>query len=174
MGVCPKLVDDLGAVHNTAKALDDYVERVDRRNRGVDRYNDGVRRLACLTGESDRLAARATDIATTIAAKDNPGPQAWADYYNGLTEQVRLICLDNLARAYRAASFWCLQDVGSFTQWATGNPGAITAPALASAFTMLQGALTTSLEGLPPTCFPPPRSCRRLRADGPRAACWSC
>ncbi len=145
-------------VNQTARALDGYVEMVDRRNRAVDHYNDGIRRLACLTGESDRLAARATEIATTIAAQGNPGAEAWADYYNGLTEQVRLICLDNLARAYRAASFWCLQDVGSFTQWAAGNPGAITATALESAFTRLRAALTTSLENFHrlPNVFPAP------------------
>ena len=40
---------------------------------------------------------------------------AWADYYNVLTSQVREICLENLARAYRAAVFWCLKDIASFS-----------------------------------------------------------
>ena len=152
----PDLATD---VHQTAKALDDYVEMVDRRNRAVDRYNDGIRRLACLTGESDRLDARATAIGKTIAKKSDPGTAAWADYYSGLTDQVQFICLDNLARAYRAASFWCLHDLGSFQQWTAGNPGAITATALSTAFTMLKGALGEALDDfhrLPNVFGPPP------------------
>ena len=117
----PDLAKD---VNQTAHALAKYVEMIDRRNSLVDQYNDSVRRLMFLNAQSDRLSVGADDIAanTTKKAGTNDATRAWADYYNVLTSGVREICLENLARAYRAAAFWCLSDIASFRDWVQGTP----------------------------------------------------
>ena len=70
-----------------------------------------------LNAQSDRLSVYADDIAKNTIAGTNDATRAWADYYNVLTSGVREICLENLARAYRAAAFWRLSDIASFKDW---------------------------------------------------------
>ena len=143
--------------NQTAQALAKYVDMVDRRNALIDQYNDSVRRVIFLKAQSDRLTSRAGDIATQVTAGSNDATRAWADYYNGLTSGVREICLENLARAYRAAAFWCLSDIASFNDWVQGNPGAVTAKALEAGFRALQTALDDALDTYrrTPGLFPP-------------------
>ena len=139
----PDLAKD---VNQTAQALAKYVDMVDRRNSFVDQYNDSVRRLIFLQAQTDQLNAHAADIAANTTAGTNDATRAWADYYNVLTSQVREICLENLARAYRAAVFWCLSDIASFSDWVQGNPGAVTRTALEAGFNGLQNALGAAVE----------------------------
>ena len=119
---------------------------VDRRNSIIDQYNDSVRRLIFLKAQSDQLNSRAVDIAKLETAGSNDATRAWADYYNGLTSGVREVCLENLARAYRAAAFWCLSDIASFNDWVQGNPGEVTGKALEAGFNGLQTALGDALD----------------------------
>ena len=139
----PDLADD---VHKTAQSLQKYVDLVDRRNSLVDQYNDSVRRLMFLNAQSDRLSVYADDIAKNTTAGTNDATRAWADYYNVLTSGVREICLENLARAYRAAAFWSLSDIASFKDWVQGNPGAVTATGLEAGFIELQTALGAAID----------------------------
>ena len=149
----PDLAKD---VNQTAHALAKYVDMIDRRNALVDQYNDSVRRLMFLNAQSDRLSVGADDIAANTTAGTNDATRAWADYYNVLTSGVREICLENLARAYRAAAFWCLSDIASFRDWVQGNPGAVTATALEAGFNGLQTALGAAIDAFhrTPGVFP--------------------
>ena len=149
-------VSDAMDVNQTAHALAKYVDMIDRRNALVDQYNDSVRRLMFLNAQSDRLSVGADDIAANTTAGTNDATRAWADYYNVLTSGVREICLENLARAYRAAAFWCLSDIASFRDWVQGNPGAVTATALEAGFNGLQTALGAAIDAFhrTPGVFP--------------------
>jgi hypothetical protein len=128
-----------------AKQLDDFVDVVDQRNSFVDKYNESVRRAASLQADRDHLQATATSISNRQAATADGGMSAWADYLDRLAGRVRDSCLDDLARAYRAAAFWNLGKVGSFQAWLGGNPGAIESSALDAAFDMLKQDLTDAV-----------------------------
>ena len=157
------------------KSLDDYVDIVDRRNRFVDQFNDGIRRLAGLQGELERLTERGHAIANKKAVEADLGLADWADYLDGLAGQLRTLCLGYLGRAYRAATFWCLQEPGSLQSWLVGNPGAVESAGLSSAFANLKADLEHFVEESRkvPNLFPAlPRPGRSPRRQCQLAAGW--
>jgi hypothetical protein len=145
-------------VVDALRGLNSYIEVLDQRNALVDQYNDAVRRCAALQGTKLARADQIKAMKGAVAAQGVPDLAPMANYANGLAEHLRWQCLQNLELAHRAASFWGLAPVTSMQDWLAGNPGTISAAALAVAIHDVDQKLLDALGAFrrTPGAFPAP------------------